>query len=160
MTSLQLTSKQATAKKVNAEIKIKTFCEFNNPADALQVLAEFNALEDQDGLSISRWVRSVRLDTAASFCGAPVEITLGGFFHDGETQEEANAFVAYLATGFFWTALNSDKNTHRVAQNMRLVAADGSETALLKDKWEEVSNEDLTARALPFASSFAQVETV
>ena len=82
MTSLQLTSKQATP-KVNAEIKIKTFCEFNNPADALQVLAEFNALEDQDGLSISRWVRSVRLDTAASFCGAPVEITLGGFFHDG-----------------------------------------------------------------------------
>ena len=105
-------------------------------------------------------MRSVRLDTAASFCGAPVEITLGGFFHDGETQEEANAFVADLATAFFWTALNSDENTHRVAQNMRLIATDGSETALLKDKWEEVSNEDLTARALTFASSFAQVETV
>lgn len=159
MTTLQLTSKQASAKKVNAEIKIKTFCEFNNPAAALQVLAEFNALEDQEGLSLSRWVRSVRMDTASSFCGAPVEITMGGFFHDGVTQEEANAFVADLATALFWTALNSDENTHRVAQNMRLIAADGNETTLLSNKWEEVSSEDLTARVLPFASSFVQVET-
>ena len=115
------------------EHKIKTFCEFNNPADALQVLAEFNALEDQD--SLLYFSLGAFRCTAASFCGAP-----------WKTRDKSNAFVADLVTAFFWTALNSDENTHRVAQQV----ADGSETALLTLKAE-----DLTVRALPFASSFA-----
>ena len=94
MTSLQLTSKQATAKKVNAEIKIKTFCEFNNPAAALQVLAEFNALEDEDGLSL--------LAGCAPFGWTPplpsavVEITLGwaNFRHDGPSDCSEGGSVA------------------------------------------------------------------
>ena len=134
------------------EIHLQSACEWPDPFDAVQALAEFHAkttVIDPDGaeLPLGAFVKALRFDTDPDRCGnAPVELTLGFACRQSAARNEdvPNSIarkgyvywvdaklaadierVATLAKTFFDTALHSQFDTHKVAENLEAIANDG-----------------------------------
>ncbi len=123
------------------EIHLQSAFELPNPTDAVLALAEFHAKTelDADGteLPLGLFVTALRFDTDPDPYGnAPVELTLGfacrrskeaapnataqkGYVYWVDAKLAADIErVAKLAKTFFDTALHSQFDIHRVAQNL------------------------------------------
>ncbi len=117
------------------QIKIKARTEFRGCGDTATVLAKLV----QEHPEVTRWIKEVKMvDGENEYCCGTIDLTLGGFDHDAETQEEADKGIANCAVAFYQSAWES-LNCHRVAQTMVATTEEGKEIPFGKGSWDDDS---------------------
>ncbi len=115
------------------QIKIKARTEHRGVGNAATVLAKLVSSEP----TVARWIKEVKMvDGENQYACGTIDLTLGGFDHAAETQEEADEGIANCAVAFYQSAWEAS-NCHRVAQTMVATTEEGKEIPFCKASWDD-----------------------